>query len=637
MADRAGPGSAKGTSSHGSKEDIAYVEKNDGGVVGATKEQLIQGHAGREHDYTLLERQRDPYLGKSEASVIAEVEALCEKYDLGDLREELIRGAQYAFNDKDIDRFNPTHEERQFIAVDKSKTWRDKWRHPFMMYYVGVLCGSAAIVQGMDQTAVNGAQLFYLEDFGITNSWEVGLVNGAPYLCCVCIACWLAPFWNKFFGRRGTIFICCFLSLATGIWQAVTFSKWQLFAARFCAGFAVGAKSSTTPTYAAECAPPRIRGALGTQWQMWTAFGIMLGFVASVAFYSLDSLPGLNWRLMLASTGIPPIFVCIMTYFAPESPRWYMDKGKYRNAYKSLITLRHTRLQAARDLYDIHIRLMLEYEVKPKSAWKRATALFSVPRNRRAAQSSFFVMYMQQFCGVNVIAYYSSQIFIDAGSTEQTALLFSLGTGIINWLFAIPGMVTIDSKGRRWLLLTTFPYMALCLFFTGFSFLIPNEQALLGCVATGIYLFMVGYSPGMGPVPFTYSAEVYPLSVRDVGMSFATATCWGFNFILALTWPALVAAFSSTGAFCWYAGWNLFGLVFTWFCMPETKERPLEELDAVFNIRTRDHARYYFERFPGIKLGALSKNRQNEKMDDVAAVVERRASVVSMPQGDTVV
>jgi len=160
--------------------------------------------------------------------------------------------------------------------------------------------------------------------------------------------------------------ICCFLSLATGIWQAVTFSKWQLFAARFCAGFAVGAKSSTTPTYAAECAPPRIRGALGTQWQMWTAFGIMLGFVASVAFYSLDSLPGLNWRLMLASTGIPPIFVCIMTYFAPESPRWYMDRGKYRRAFESLVTLRHTRLQAARDLYDIHIRLMLEHEVKPR-------------------------------------------------------------------------------------------------------------------------------------------------------------------------------------------------------------------------------------------------------------------------------
>jgi hypothetical protein len=312
-----------------------------------------------------------------------------------------------------------------------------------------------------------------------------------------------------------------------------------------------------------------------------------------------------------------------------------MSKRRYRNAYQSLITLRQTRLQAARDLYDIHIRLMLEHEVKPKSFIKRSTALFSVPRNRRAAQSSFFVMFMQQFCGVNVIAYYSSQIFTDAGFTEQNALLVSLGTGIVNWLFAIPGILTIDSKGRRWLLLTTFPYMALCLFFTGFSFLIPNEQALLGCVATGIYLFMVGYSPGMGPVPFTYSAEVYPLSVRDVGMSFATATCWGFNFILALTWPALVTAFGSTGAFCWYAAWNLFAWVFTWFCLPETKERPLEELDAVFNIRTRDHARYYFEKFPHIKLDALTKNRQDDKMYDVAGVIERRGSIVTVPNGET--
>lgn len=181
--------------------------------------------------------------------------------------------------------------------------------------------------------------------------------------------------------------------------------------------------------------------------------------------------------------------------------------------------------------------------------------------------------------------------------------------------------------------------MAACLFFTGFSFWIPETagDARIGCVATGIFLFMVGYSPGMGPVPFTYSAESFvsslvkptqdntidqckqPLAVRDTGMAFATATCWGFNFILALTWPALLEAFSPQGAFSWYAAWNLFGFMFTWFCLPETKARPLEELDAVFNIRTRDHFKYHLVKSP-----LIGKAHVGNNLVDVAAVIEGR-------------
>ncbi|THY75423.1 putative MFS myo-inositol transporter [Aureobasidium pullulans] len=610
-------------------EKLSYDRKS-AGPEGETdridvKDERSSGSASPEpsHEATLWERQRDPYLGKSERDVSTDLESLVQQYDLHDLKEELARGARYAYNRDDTDRLNPTEDERHWIAKEKSPAFKDKWAQTKMMYFVAFLCGSAAIVQGMDQTAVNGAQLGYFEDFNITNEWEQGLINGAPYLCSVLIGCWTSPVLNKYFGRRGTIWISCFVSIASGAWQGATFDKWQLFASRFVGGFAIGAKSSTTPAYAAECSPPRIRGALGSQWQMWTAFGIMLGFIASVAFYGIEveGYPGLDWRLMLASTSIPPIFVCCMTFFAPESPRWLMSKGRYREAFQSLCRLRQCHLHAARDLYDIHIRLMLEHELKPKTAWARATKLFSVPRNRRAAQSAFFVMLMQQFCGVNVIAYYSSAIFVDAGFTVQRALLASMGTGIINWLFAIPGILTIDTKGRRWLLLVTFPYMAACLFFTGFSFFIPEDRgdARIACVATGIYLFMVGYSPGMGPVPFTYSAESFPLAVRDTGMAFATATCWGFNFILALTWPALQTAFTTQGAFCWYAAWNLFGFVFTWFCLPETKARPLEELDAVFNIRTRDHFAYHL-----IKTPVIGKRHVGNNLADVAAVIEGR-------------
>jgi hypothetical protein len=72
----------------------------------------------------------------------------------------------------------------------------------------------------------------------------------------------------------------------------------------------------------------------------------------------------------------------------------------------------------------------------------------------------------------------------------------------------------------------------------------------------------------------------------------------GFNFILSLTWPALEAAFGSTGAFCWYAGWNCFGWVFTYFFLQETKNLTLEELDNVFNVGNRVHAKYYTEKMP---------------------------------------
>lgn len=102
-----------------------------------------------------------------------------------------------------------------------------------------------------------------------------------------------------------------------------TQSWYNLLIARFALGFAVGAKSSTTPVYAAESAPKTIRGALTMMWQMWTAFGIMLGFIVSVAFQKVDFLGELSqWRWMLATTSIPPFFVMLQVYFCPESPRW---------------------------------------------------------------------------------------------------------------------------------------------------------------------------------------------------------------------------------------------------------------------------------------------------------------------------
>lgn len=163
----------------------------------------------------------------------------------------------------------------------------------------------------------------------------------------------------------------------------------------------------------------------------------------------------------------------------------------------------------------------------------------------------------------------------------------------MNFIFAFPAVWTIDTFGRRALLLFTFPQMAWTLLAAGLCFLIPTEsKAHLALVATFIFLFAAFYSPGEGPVPFTYSAEVFPLSHREVGMAWAVSTCLFFAALLSLTWPRMQDAMTPTGAFCFYAGLNLTALVMIFLFVPETKQRTLEELDYVFAVPTRVHMRY---------------------------------------------
>jgi len=109
----------------------------------------------------------------------------------------------------------------------------------------------------------------------------------------------------------------------------------------------------------------------------------------------------------------------------------------------------------------------------------------------------------------------------------------------------------------------------------------------LGLVALFIYLFAAFYSPGEGPVPFTYSAEVFPLSHREVGMAWAVATCLFWAAVLSITFPRMLDAMTPTGAFGFYAGLNIVALVMIFLFLPETKQRTLEELDYIFAIPTR--------------------------------------------------
>lgn len=351
-------------------------------------------------------------------------------------------------------------------------------------------------------------------------------------------------------------------------------------------------------------------------WQMWTAFGIMCGYIAGVIFRNvldgdsaqctdpntsqdilLSTRCSLNWRLMLASPMVLPLIAAAYVFTLPESPRWLLHKARqgnkayYRKAFDALMRLRHHRLQAARDMFLMQ-HLLDGEDLVTNWHGNRFFELFTNKRNRRALTASCLVMFLQQICGVNVLAFYSSEVLAPVLG-DKNALLASMGFGILNFVFALPAVYTIDTFGRRNLLLATYPFLALFQFITAMGFLLPNgSQGQTGMVLTGMYLFSVFYSPGQGPVPFVYSAESMPLHVRDLGMSLATAVLWFFNFLLAVTFPKFQAAFTNPGAFGYYAAWCVVGWFLILFLVPETKDLTLEQLDARFSVSTKEHAKW---------------------------------------------
>jgi sugar porter (SP) family MFS transporter len=531
--------------------------------------------------------------------LVKDVELFAQAKGLTEHLPDLQKGALLAQNPGGFEGLDVLDEEdRKVIRHERAH----KWSHPRTLYATVFLCSLGAATQGWDQTGSNGANLSFPVEFGIHSAkgdpnyerdgWIVGLVNAAPYIGSALLGCWLSDPLNNLFGRRGTIFITALILIATPIASGFTHSWHTLLICRLILGVGMGAKGATVPIFAAENSPHQIRGALVMGWQMWTAFGIFLGFAANAAVAHTGSIA---WRLQLGSAFIPAFPLAIFIYFCPESPRWLMKKDRYQQAYKSLLRLRFTPLQAARDLYYIHVQLQEEKKILGGANYiSRFMELFTIPRVRRATLASWTVMIAQQMCGINIIAFYSSTVFVQTGYTPLQALYVSLGFGAVNFLFAIPALFTIDTYGRRALLLFTFPQMTWSLLAAGLCYMIEDSKTRLSLVALFIFIFAAWYSPGEGPVPWTYSAEVFPLAHREQGMAFAVATCLFWSAVLSLSYPSLEQAVGVTGAFGFYAGLNVAAFVMILLFVPETKGLTLEELDAVFSVPTATFINHTF-------------------------------------------
>ena len=228
-----------GDSSSGEYETKAHTEEHD------VRNHSVAHSSNRRGSMTAAERARrnanaklaNPLAGYSHAELKNMGATFVKKYHIGD--EEDIRAFELgACLAQDPTKYNTVPGLQADEVEVLRKEFASRWSQPKLLYLVIILCSTCAAVQGMDETVVNGAQIFYTKQFGIgepneaRSTWLTGLVNSAPYLCCAFIGCWLTVPFNNIFGRRGTIFITCTFSAMACFWQGFTNTWWRKISPR---------------------------------------------------------------------------------------------------------------------------------------------------------------------------------------------------------------------------------------------------------------------------------------------------------------------------------------------------------------------------------------------------------------------
>lgn len=211
------------------------------------------------------------------------------------------------------------------------------------------------------------------------------------------------------------------------------------------------------------------------------------------------------------------LFSHFFVWRCPESPRWYVRNGYMEKAYRSLCCLRGTDIQAARDLYQIYTRIKLEKQDFGYSSYMgRFTQLFTIPQIRRATVASIVVMISRNMCGIGGIIVALESLSAYTGLQTNFRLLVVLGLHTVIVMVTFLARYVIDTFGRRRLLLASLSQIVWLLVVIGLCFRI--EANLTKVIAVSFFIFVLAafYAIGAGPVPFTYSAEIFPTCHRGM-------------------------------------------------------------------------------------------------------------------------
>jgi sugar porter (SP) family MFS transporter len=435
------------------------------------------------------------------------------------------------------------------------------------------IAGLGGLLFGYDTGVIAGALLFIKTDFDL-GSFAQGLVVAAVPIGAVAGAAIAGPAADTY-GRRLMILVAAAVFIVGALASAAAPGVEVLVVARIVIGVAIGLASAAAPVYISEVAPPESRGRLVSFFQLAVTIGILVAYLVGLAF---DHVEG--WRWMLGLGCVPALALAFGMLRMPQSPRWLVMSG---DDFAARATLAKIRVDDP-DTIDRELEEIKESIEEKPGQWSELLQ----PVVKAALVVGVGLAILQQVTGINTVIYYAPTIVEFTGvDSSAGSILAAVGVGVINVAMTVMALRLLDRAGRRTLLMIGVSGMVISLFALGLAFEVGGGTFGSALAIASLMAYVASLAISLGPIFWLLNAEIYPLGVRSKAAGIGTMANWTFNFIVSLTFLLLIEALGQSGAFWFYGGIGILTLVFCWKLVPETKGKPLEEIQAYFEARVK--------------------------------------------------
>ncbi len=451
------------------------------------------------------------------------------------------------------------------------------------LYIVGItlVATLGGLLFGYDTAVISGAeksvQAYLVTSLGL-GSFAHGATIGSALIGCI-IGGIISGFLASKLGRKKTLMLAAVLFMITALGAAypefLFFKRGEptlglLFMFNFyriVGGIGVGLASAVCPMYIGEIAPADIRGRLVSLNQFAIIFGMLVVYFINYGIAHGRTLEYINetgWRLMFLSEAVPAGLFGLLLFLVPETPRYLALTNRDDKAFG--ILTRINGLDQAKIIMK-EIRESVEASSEKLFAYGKLVIIIGI-----------LLSVFQQFVGINVALYYAPRIFESMGAAKDASMLQTVVMGLVNVIFTVIAVVTVDKYGRKILLMIGSIGMAVGMFaISGLAF-----AKVIG-ISTLIFIiiYTASFMMSWGPITWVLISEIFPNKIRGRAVAIAVAAQWAANYLISSTYPPMME-FSGGLTYGFYGLMSILSFIFVWRIVPETKGKTLEEMEHLW-------------------------------------------------------